>query len=87
MVRIGWARNRLGPQRGPGSGSHSPRGKLAFLAPLPTDAAGAPAASAIVQVGTNRTGWPKSPRSLAGRLRRAQTFLRAAPATMDMERV
>ena len=24
-----------------------------------------------------RTGWPKSPRALAGRLRRAQTFLRA----------
>jgi hypothetical protein len=25
----------------------------------------------------SRTGWPKSPRALAGRLRRAQTFLRA----------
>ena len=25
----------------------------------------------------SRTGWPKSPRELAGRLRRAQTFLRA----------
>ena len=24
----------------------------------------------------NRSGWPKSPRALAGRLRRAQTFLR-----------
>jgi hypothetical protein len=27
-------------------------------------------------VGANRSGWPKSPRALAGRLRRAQTFLR-----------
>jgi hypothetical protein len=26
---------------------------------------------------SERTGWPKSPRALAGRLRRAQTFLRA----------
>jgi hypothetical protein len=26
--------------------------------------------------GWNRSGWPKSPRALAGRLRRAQTFLR-----------
>ena len=25
----------------------------------------------------NRSGWPKNPRALAGRLRRAQTFLRA----------
>jgi hypothetical protein len=25
----------------------------------------------------DRTGWPKNPRALAGRLRRAQTFLRA----------
>jgi hypothetical protein len=33
-------------------------------------------ASGLLQVGTNRTGWPKSPRALAGRLRRAQTFLR-----------
>jgi hypothetical protein len=33
-------------------------------------------ASALLQVGTNRSGWPKSPRALAGRLRRAQTFLR-----------
>jgi hypothetical protein len=24
----------------------------------------------------NRAGWPKNPRALAGRLRRAQTFLR-----------
>jgi hypothetical protein len=24
----------------------------------------------------NRSGWPKNPRALAGRLRRAQTFLR-----------
>ena len=28
------------------------------------------------QMGANRSGWPKSPRALAGRLRRAQTFLR-----------
>jgi hypothetical protein len=34
-------------------------------------------ASDLLQVGTNRSGWPKSPRGLAGRLRRAQTFLRA----------
>jgi hypothetical protein len=34
-------------------------------------------ASDLLQVGTNRSGWPKSPRALAGRLRRAQTFLRA----------
>jgi hypothetical protein len=33
-------------------------------------------ASDLLQVGTNRSGWPKSPRALAGRLRRAQTFLR-----------
>jgi hypothetical protein len=33
-------------------------------------------ASDLLQVGTSRTGWPKSPRALAGRLRRAQTFLR-----------
>jgi hypothetical protein len=33
-------------------------------------------ASDLLQVGTNRPGWPKSPRALAGRLRRAQTFLR-----------
>ena len=26
---------------------------------------------------SERTGWPKTPRALAGRLRRAQTFLRA----------
>jgi hypothetical protein len=30
----------------------------------------------VREVGTNLTGWPKSPRALAGRLRRAQTFLR-----------
>ena len=34
-------------------------------------------ASDLLQVGTNRSGWPKSPRALAGRLRRAQTPLRA----------
>jgi hypothetical protein len=33
-------------------------------------------ASDLLQVGTNRSGWPKSPPALAGRLRRAQTFLR-----------
>jgi hypothetical protein len=33
-------------------------------------------ASDLLQVGTNRSGWPKSPRALAGRLRRAQSFLR-----------
>jgi hypothetical protein len=30
----------------------------------------------LLQAGTSRFGWPKSPRPLAGRLRRAQTFLR-----------
>jgi hypothetical protein len=33
-------------------------------------------ASDLLQVGINRFGWPKSPRALAGRLRRAQPFLR-----------
>jgi hypothetical protein len=33
-------------------------------------------ASDLLQAGTNRSGWPKSARALAGRLRRAQTFLR-----------
>jgi len=33
-------------------------------------------ASDLLQAGANRSGWPKSPRALAGRLRRAQTFLR-----------
>jgi hypothetical protein len=33
-------------------------------------------ASDLLQMGANRSGWPKSPRALAGRLRRAQTFLR-----------
>ena len=33
-------------------------------------------ASDLLQSGSNRSGWPKSPRALAGRLRRAQTFLR-----------
>jgi hypothetical protein len=33
-------------------------------------------ASDLLQAGTNRAGWPKSPRALAGRLRRAQSFLR-----------
>jgi len=27
-------------------------------------------------IGADRSGWPKSPRALAGRLRRAQSFLR-----------
>jgi hypothetical protein len=35
-------------------------------------------ASDLLQVGSNRSGWPKSPHALAGRLRRAQTFLRTA---------
>jgi hypothetical protein len=33
-------------------------------------------ASDLLQAGTNRSGWPRSARALAGRLRRAQTFLR-----------
>jgi hypothetical protein len=33
-------------------------------------------ASDLMQMGANRSGWPKSPRAVAGRLRRAQTFLR-----------
>ena len=33
-------------------------------------------ASDLLQLGANRSGWPKSPRALAGRLRRAQSFLR-----------
>src|SRR5262245_47968138 len=33
-------------------------------------------ASDLLQIGANRSGWPKSPRALAGRLRRAQAFLR-----------
>ena len=33
-------------------------------------------ASDLLQVGISGAGWPKSPRALAGRLRRAQTFLR-----------
>jgi hypothetical protein len=33
-------------------------------------------ASDLLQIGTSRTGWSKSPRALAGRLRRAQSFLR-----------
>jgi hypothetical protein len=33
-------------------------------------------ASDLLQVGTNRSGWTKSSRALAGRLRRAHTFLR-----------
>jgi hypothetical protein len=28
-------------------------------------------------IGRDRTGWPQNPRALAGRLRRAQSFLRA----------
>jgi hypothetical protein len=34
-------------------------------------------ASDLLRAGTNVAGWPKNPRALAGRLRRAQTFLRA----------
>jgi hypothetical protein len=33
-------------------------------------------ASDLLRVGTSRAGWPKNPRALAGRLRRAQAFLR-----------
>jgi hypothetical protein len=33
-------------------------------------------ASDLLQASTDRSGWPKNPRALAGRLRRAQTFLR-----------
>src|SRR5262249_3453315 len=33
-------------------------------------------ASDLLQLGANRSGWPKSPRALAGRLRRALSFLR-----------
>jgi len=33
-------------------------------------------ASDLLQVDTNRSGYPKTPRALAGRLRRAQPFLR-----------
>jgi hypothetical protein len=33
-------------------------------------------ASDLLQAGIKRFGWPKTPRALAGRLRRAQTFLR-----------
>jgi hypothetical protein len=33
-------------------------------------------ASDLWRAGANRAGWPKNPRALAGRLRRAQTFLR-----------
>ena len=33
-------------------------------------------ASDLLQASTNQSGWPKSARALAGRLRRAQTFLR-----------
>lgn len=34
-------------------------------------------ALAISSLTTDHTGWPRNPRALAGRLRRAQTFLRA----------
>jgi hypothetical protein len=33
-----------------------------------------------------RTGWPKTPRALAGRLRRAQTFLRTLGIEMSFRR-
>src|SRR5262249_31691318 len=42
----------------------------------PTVRNGRDAHPTLPQVGTNRSGWPKSARALAGRLRRAQTFLR-----------
>jgi hypothetical protein len=31
----------------------------------------------LLQIGAKRAGWPKSPRALTGRLRQAQTLLRA----------
>jgi hypothetical protein len=37
----------------------------------------------LLQIGAERAGWPKSPRPLTGRLRRAQTLLR----TLGIERV
>jgi hypothetical protein len=53
-------------------------------------------ASDLLQAGTNITGeltvsnrssWPKSPRALAGRLRRAQTFLRTLGIEISFDRV
>ena len=34
-------------------------------------------ASDLLQIGVNRSGWPKSPRALAGRLRGAETSARS----------
>ena len=50
MVRIGWEPTLdLGRKADPALGATRLRGELAFLAPLPTDAAGAPAESAILR--------------------------------------
>jgi hypothetical protein len=38
------------------------------------------------RIGTDRTGWPQNPRALAGRLRRAQSFLRAMGIEMGFAR-
>jgi hypothetical protein len=43
-------------------------------------------ASDLLQVGTSRAGWPKSPRALAGRLRRAQPFLRTIGIEIAFDR-
>jgi hypothetical protein len=43
-------------------------------------------ASDLLQIGANRSGWPKSPRALAGRLRRAQTFLRSLGIEIAFDR-
>ena len=40
-------------------------------------------ASDLLQASTDRSGWPKNPRALAGRLRRAQTFLRTLGIEMS----
>ena len=44
-------------------------------------------ASDLLQVGANRSGWPKNPRALAGRLRRAQAFLRTLGIEIAFGRV
>jgi hypothetical protein len=43
-------------------------------------------ASDLLQASTNRSGWPKSARALAGRLRRAQTILRTSELRLPWER-
>jgi hypothetical protein len=37
-------------------------------------------------IARGRTGWPKNPRALAARLRRAQTFLRALGIEVEFSR-